>query len=297
MALCGCVRASEPGSHHAYNLVAPLRGALVDAPGPSPAPPLHVARSLCQQLAQVSASSAEQRSDAYFDQCMIAHSERSQSAGRQRLPPPAGARSPAGTCGTGDCGRACLVVGRVDVGQPCADGNRCSPRTTEFSLRRHPGCRELIVFVAWSALQGVHSCVHCQIPGSVLLQCLDRFERYRNILGRNSQKPPFDSRRRLQWPASALYFGGSCWRWRRDVIRLRAGLVGVCKAWIIDWVGRPGARWARSRRFFRSTWNWAGCCAHEVQPTCVKVPVQTVPLVGTLGFETKVDWSESPYWV
>jgi hypothetical protein len=56
-----------------------LSGALCScATGPSPAPQSHDARSLCQQLAQVSASSAEQRSDAYFDQCMIAHSQRPQ---------------------------------------------------------------------------------------------------------------------------------------------------------------------------------------------------------------------------
>jgi hypothetical protein len=34
------------------------------------------ARALCQQQAQASASSPEQRSDAYFDQCMIASSQK-----------------------------------------------------------------------------------------------------------------------------------------------------------------------------------------------------------------------------
>jgi hypothetical protein len=43
---------------------------------PSPPPQAVDARALCQQLAQASASSRELRSDAYFDQCMIADSER-----------------------------------------------------------------------------------------------------------------------------------------------------------------------------------------------------------------------------
>jgi hypothetical protein len=43
---------------------------------PSPSPQAVDARALCQQLAQASASSRELRSDAYFDQCMIANSQR-----------------------------------------------------------------------------------------------------------------------------------------------------------------------------------------------------------------------------
>jgi hypothetical protein len=43
---------------------------------PSASPQAINARSLCQQLAQASASSRELRSDAYFEQCMIANSER-----------------------------------------------------------------------------------------------------------------------------------------------------------------------------------------------------------------------------
>jgi hypothetical protein len=42
------------------------------ATGPAPSPQSLDARALCQQLAQASASSPDQRSDAYFDQCMIA---------------------------------------------------------------------------------------------------------------------------------------------------------------------------------------------------------------------------------
>jgi hypothetical protein len=45
---------------------------------PSASPQAIDARSLCQQLAQASASSRELRSDAYFDQCMIANSQRPQ---------------------------------------------------------------------------------------------------------------------------------------------------------------------------------------------------------------------------
>ena len=43
---------------------------------PSPSPQAVDTRSLCQQLAQASSSSRELRSDAYFDQCMIANSQR-----------------------------------------------------------------------------------------------------------------------------------------------------------------------------------------------------------------------------
>ena len=58
-------------------LLLPLFGALCScATGPAPSPQSLDARALCQQLAQVSASSPEQRSDAYFDQCMIANSQR-----------------------------------------------------------------------------------------------------------------------------------------------------------------------------------------------------------------------------
>jgi hypothetical protein len=53
-ALCGC--ASKPS----------LSSQAVDA------------RALCQQSAQASASSRELRSDAYFDQCMIANGQRPQ---------------------------------------------------------------------------------------------------------------------------------------------------------------------------------------------------------------------------
>jgi hypothetical protein len=43
----------------------------------APAPPQTLdARSLCQQLAQASASSPELRSNAYFEQCMIANGQR-----------------------------------------------------------------------------------------------------------------------------------------------------------------------------------------------------------------------------
>jgi hypothetical protein len=41
-----------------------------------PAPQSLDARALCQQLAQASASSPERRNDTYFDQCMIASSQR-----------------------------------------------------------------------------------------------------------------------------------------------------------------------------------------------------------------------------
>jgi hypothetical protein len=51
-ALCGC--ATKPGS----------------------APQSLDARALCQQQAEASASSPEQKSDAYFEQCMIASSKR-----------------------------------------------------------------------------------------------------------------------------------------------------------------------------------------------------------------------------
>ena len=46
------------------------------ATAPAPSPQALDARSLCQQLAQASASSPELRSDAYYDQCMIASSQR-----------------------------------------------------------------------------------------------------------------------------------------------------------------------------------------------------------------------------
>jgi hypothetical protein len=58
-------------------LLLPLFGALCScSTGPAPSPQSLDARALCQQLAQASASSPEQRSDAYFDQCMIASSQR-----------------------------------------------------------------------------------------------------------------------------------------------------------------------------------------------------------------------------
>jgi hypothetical protein len=54
-----------------------LFGALCGcATGPAPSPQSLDARVLCQQQAEASASSAEQRSDAYFDQCMIASRQR-----------------------------------------------------------------------------------------------------------------------------------------------------------------------------------------------------------------------------
>jgi hypothetical protein len=53
----------------------------------SPSPQAVDARSLCQQLAQASASSRELRSDAYFDQCMIANSHRPPWGHVTLLPP------------------------------------------------------------------------------------------------------------------------------------------------------------------------------------------------------------------
>jgi hypothetical protein len=53
-----------------------LSAALCGCAGkPSPLPQAFDARALCLQLAQASASSRELRSDAYFDQCMIANSQ------------------------------------------------------------------------------------------------------------------------------------------------------------------------------------------------------------------------------
>jgi hypothetical protein len=43
---------------------------------PTPSPQALDARSLCQQLAQASANSPELKSDAYFDQCMVADDKR-----------------------------------------------------------------------------------------------------------------------------------------------------------------------------------------------------------------------------
>jgi hypothetical protein len=56
-----------------------LSGALCGcAHPPVPSPQSLDARALCQQQAQASASVPEQK-DAYFDQCMIANGQRSQS--------------------------------------------------------------------------------------------------------------------------------------------------------------------------------------------------------------------------
>jgi len=46
------------------------------ATGPAPSPQSLDARTLCQQQAEASASSPAQRSDAYFDQCIIASRQR-----------------------------------------------------------------------------------------------------------------------------------------------------------------------------------------------------------------------------
>ena len=63
-----------------------LFGALCScAAGPAPSPQSVDARALCQQLAQASASSPEQRSDAYFDQCMIAEQPTPQITMGRRL--------------------------------------------------------------------------------------------------------------------------------------------------------------------------------------------------------------------
>jgi hypothetical protein len=110
------------------------------------------------------------------------------------------------------------------------------------------------------------------------------------ILFSDRVKPPFDSAKKASVAREFLYFGGSCWRWRRDVIRLRARLVRVCKAWIINWVGCSGARRARPRRFVRSTWNGAGCCAHEVRSSYVRFLSRTEPLCWNFGFETARRW-------
>jgi hypothetical protein len=54
-----------------------LAGALGGcATKPASAPQWLDARALCQQQAEASASSPEQRSDAYFENCMIASSQR-----------------------------------------------------------------------------------------------------------------------------------------------------------------------------------------------------------------------------
>jgi hypothetical protein len=56
-----------------------LSGALCGCANPRvPSPQSLDARALCQQQAQASASAPEQK-DAYFDQCMIADGQRSQS--------------------------------------------------------------------------------------------------------------------------------------------------------------------------------------------------------------------------
>jgi len=51
------------------------------ATAPAPSPQALDARALCQQQAEASASSPEQRSDAYFERCMIASSQRPKSKG------------------------------------------------------------------------------------------------------------------------------------------------------------------------------------------------------------------------